>query len=264
MLKKARQLKVRITDAVKVKEGIFCLRLFSPYLTKVCRPGNFIQVKIEPVILRRPLSIHRVEKDSVFLLFRVRGKGTKALSEKRAGDKLDLIGPLGKGFELKKVTPVLIGGGMGVAPLLFLGQQLTNSFGKTKKEGREQALAILGAACKKEVLCDKEFKRLGFRLAIATDDGSQGYKGNVAGLLARELKQIQENRPIAIYACGPQEMFKAISKIVKNRKRIEAQFSFEQFMGCGLGVCFGCAILTKEGYKKVCQEGPVFDSKVIY
>jgi dihydroorotate dehydrogenase electron transfer subunit len=112
-------------------------------------------------------------------------------------------------------------------------------------------------------LAEGELKKLGFKVNIATDDGSRGYKGSVVDLLKNLLSAIDCELPTSIYACGPKEMFYEIKKVLEKYPQIETQVSFEQFMGCGLGICYGCAIETKEGYKKVCKDGPVFDLKIV-
>lgn len=121
----------------------------------------------------------------------------------------------------------------------------------------------MGAKSKKEILAKGEFKKLGFEIHIATDDGSRGYKGSVVELLKKILAMRHAPCAMRIYACGPKEMFLEIKKALEKYPQIQAQVSFEQFMGCGLGICYGCAIETKEGYKKVCKDGPVFDLKII-
>ncbi len=266
MKKKVKQLKVKVEKVERVRKDIYLLSFSSPYLVKTALPGNFLQLKLETAILRRPLSIHKLEKDLVFILFRVRGRGTKALSVKKSGDCLDIIGPLGNGFKLgRPESSILTAGGIGVAPLLFLAQGLTKkkNTGKTKDKKLSRKIVLLGARDKEEVVCQKEFKDLGFEVKVATDDGSCGRKGVVTELLQEELSVFDFKLPINLYACGPKEMFYQISRITADLAKIKAQVSFEQFMGCGLGVCCACVIPTKHGYKKVCKDGPVFDLKDI-
>jgi dihydroorotate dehydrogenase electron transfer subunit len=263
-----KQLKAKTAFLKKIKPDVFLLGLDSSYLAKTAKPGQFLHVKVDDktTILRRPLSIHKIEKSLVYILFRVRGRGTRLLSECRKGDIFDVIGPLGNGFAKKamaadkgKITNILVAGGMGVAPLVFLAEKLA----KIKNSKLEiKNLVLLGAKSKKEVLAESEFKKIGFEIHIATDDGSFGYKGSVVGLLA---KYLSANRPLYanLYACGPKEMFYEIKKVLEKYPKVNAQVSFEQFMGCGLGICYGCVIETKEGYKKVCKDGPVFDLKII-
>jgi dihydroorotate dehydrogenase electron transfer subunit len=166
---------------------------------------------------------------------------------------------------------ILVGGGIGVAPLLFLAQKLVerSMFNVQRSTFNVQRsmlenIILLGAKDKKEVVCEKEFKNLGFRIKVATEDGSKGQKGFVTDLLKKQLMTYDLEPRTNVYACGPKDMFYQINKIVKNYKNVKTQLSFEQFMGCGVGVCCACVIPTKAGYKKVCQDGPVFSLKEIY
>ncbi|MFA6282247.1 MAG: dihydroorotate dehydrogenase electron transfer subunit [Candidatus Omnitrophota bacterium] len=256
-----KELNLKIESLQKIKSDIYLLRLNSSYLATIAKPGQFIHVKVDDktTILRRPLSIHKIEKNLIYILFRIRGRGTKLLSQGKKGDVLNVIGPLGNGFDLKSQTNILIAGGMGVAPLVFLAERLAAA-----KKSKTKNLVLLGAKNKKEVLAEKEFKKLGFEIQVATDDGSRGLKGNVVGLLKKILSTYQlDNLSTSLYSCGPKEMFYEIKKVLEKYPHINAQVSFEQFMGCGLGVCCGCVIETKSGYKKVCKDGPVFNLKDI-
>jgi len=127
---------------------------------------------------------------------------------------------------------------------------------------RNNNFILLGAKNKKEVICEQGFKSLGFKVRVATEDGSRGAKGTVIKLLDKKITSL--DKKIYIYACGPKEMFLEINKKVKKRPKIKCEVSFEQFMGCGLGVCCACSIKTKKGYKKTCKDGPVFNIKDIW
>jgi dihydroorotate dehydrogenase electron transfer subunit len=249
----AKQLQVKTTSIKKVKPGFFLMSLRSRYLAQKARPGQFLHIKVCSTILRRPLSVHGVSGDNVFILFKVKGRGTTILSNYKKGDVLDIIGPLGNGFKIsnnKNTSHILVAGGIGVAPLLFLAKRL-----KGKKE------VLLGANNKESLLCESDFRKLKCKVLIATDDGSRGMRGTAISLLP---KAINKNKNIHIYACGPEPMFHGINKLIKKKKDIKCQVSFEQFMGCGTGICCGCTIDTKYGYKKVCKDGPVFDMKDIW
>ncbi|MDD3296295.1 MAG: dihydroorotate dehydrogenase electron transfer subunit [Candidatus Omnitrophica bacterium] len=265
MKQAAKNIKARVKEVKKLKSDVFLLRFTSSYISSNSYPGQFLHLKIKPVLLRRPLSIHRVQGKDVFILFRVRGKGTEALSRLKPGAALDIIGPLGKGFYVPRpasnVQHILIAGGLGVAPLVFLAKKLTET--KDPKP-KNQNLILLGAKTKKEVLCEKEFKDLGCKVYVATEDGSRGHKSTVVALLKGILRHTTCDLRYTIYACGPKEMFYEIHKIIKKYPGINCQVSFEQFMGCGLGVCHGCVIETKKGYKKVCKDGPVFNLRDIF
>ena len=262
-----KQLKVKTAFLKKIKSDVFLLGLDSSYLANSARPGQFLHVKADDktTILRRPLSIHKIEKNLVYILFRVRGRGTRLLANAKKGDIFDVIGPLGNGFTVTQMPAsrsqnILVAGGMGAAPLVFLAEELAkNKNSKLKNKN----LVLLGAKSKKEVLAESEFKKSGFEIHVATDDGSRGCKGSVVDLLKKNLSAMRSLLNANIYACGPKEMFYEIKKVLEKYPKVQAQVSFEQFMGCGLGICYGCVIGTKEGYKKVCKDGPVFDLKII-
>jgi dihydroorotate dehydrogenase electron transfer subunit len=253
MKTKPRQLKAKVKEIRKIKKDVFILSFTSVYLSQGARPGNFLHLRISSVILRRPFSIHKISGNTIYILFRIRGRGTRALARYKKGKALDIIGPLGNGFKLNSGPSVLVAGGLGVAPLVFLAQKL----------GKGEKLVLLGAKNKNEILGEKEFKKLNCKIEVATEDGSQGLKGNVVNLLKTILRTTNDERRTTIYACGPKEMFLEIKKAVKKTHKLNCQVSFEQFMGCGLGICCACVIKTKKGYKKVCKDGPVFNIKDI-
>ncbi len=258
------QEKCRILDHQKIAPQHYKLILSSAYMSSHAEPGQFVNVKVcegyDP-LLRRPLSIHRTspEHKRFELLYEVVGKGTELLSQASVGSELDILGPLGQGFNIdkKKTAAILVGGGMGVAPLLMLAEDLK---GKV-----EDTYILIGASSKDRVLCEKDFKAVTEDVLVSTDDGSYGKKGFVSDVLLElinnQLSKVQS--PMStIYACGPKEMLKAVTDIAF-QKKIDCQVSMEQHMACGIGTCLGCVIRTQEGYKKVCDEGPVFDAKEI-
>jgi len=251
-----KELTVRVKKINKIKDDIFLLSFDSAYVTKNSHPGQFLHIKIIKTILRRPFSIHFVKGKTVFILFRIRGRGTKILSEYKIGDKLNIIGPLGRGFYLddKSKNNILLAGGLGVAPLVFLADRLKES----------KPIAILGAKDKKDIVCADEFEKRGCQVYIATEDGSKGKKGTAVDILKSLFNKFNKSDKINLYTCGPEGMFKGIKKAIGKNKNINCQVSFEQFMGCGLGTCCGCTIETKNGYKKVCKDGPVFRMKDVW
>jgi len=207
-------------------------------------------------LLRRPFSIHKAGGSVIEILYEVIGKGTEILAKRKAGEHLDIIGPLGNGFSFQlsaksRYRPVLVAGGMGVAPLVFLAQKLKNYKG----------LVLIGARTKKQILCEKEFQKAGFDVKIATDDGSAGFRGRVTDLL-EDLLQAPSDKLRAIYACGPRPMLKEISRLA-GKYKIPSQISLEEHMACGIGACLGCAVNTEEGSRRVCREGPVFKAQEI-
>jgi len=252
-----KRFKAKVDSLQRIKKDVFLLRFSSKYLATNTLPGQFIHLKIEAksLLLRRPFSIHKIEKDTITILFRVRGKGTKILSEKRKGDSLDIVGPLGKGFDYadlasKKKEIFLVAGGMGVAPLVFLAQRL-----------KVTGTVLVGAATKKEIIGKQEFEKLGCKVMLATEDGSSGFKGTVIDLLKKTLSK---TKAAQVYACGPHEMLAGLAKVIRGRRRVTAQVSFEQFMGCGIGVCRACVIKTHKGYRRICKEGPVFHAMEVF
>jgi len=258
------QEKCRILDHQRVGSRCFKLILSSAYISTHAEPGQFVNVKVcdgyDP-LLRRPLSVHRISKEHkrFELLYEVIGRGTELLSKYSVGSELDVLGPLGKGFEIdkKKEIAVLVGGGMGVAPLLMLADELK---GKTKV-----IYALVGCNSRDKVLCEKEFKGITDQVLVSTDDGSYGKKGFISDILLDLIdNQLTTHnfQLTTIYTCGPQAMLKAVVDI-SFQKKIDCQVSMEQHMACGIGTCLGCVIKTKDGYQKVCDEGPVFDGKDI-
>jgi len=270
------QTKAKIIKNIAVAPKYYKIVLSCLPIAKDANAGQFVAIKItdtyEP-LLRRPFSIHKLSGPGIEILYEIVGRGTEILSQKKAGEYLDIIGPLGNGFNYKsqvtpspslgtlfgRSSPVLVAGGMGVAPLLFLAEKIV-----TRSGGRQvtrRPLVLIGAKTRSDVLCEKEFRKLGCNVKIATDDGSRGYKGYVTELLKKELSTINYQLS-TIYACGPRPMLKETAAISK-KYNIPAQVSLEEHMACGIGACLGCAVNTKQGYKRVCQDGPVFDADEI-
>lgn len=242
----------------KMWPGYVLLRLKSPRIARRSKPGQFLMVRVsdQPYpLLRRPLSVHAREGDSVELFFARAGLGTGILAEKKTGEKLDILGPLGKGFTIPRAAKGkafgLVGGGRGIAPLYFLARELQAKGGHPRVfyGGKSEAdLPLLGkfAARKMEVF-------------ISTDDGSAGFPGLVTAMVEKELAQ--SARPALIYACGPDPMMKRIGEIAAELG-VPAELSLEPIMGCGIGACWGCVHRIRRGssteWVKICEEGPVF------
>jgi len=261
-----------ILDNREIAPGYFLMELVSPEIAKNSSPGQFLHIKCSPnhnPLLRRPFSIHRVTYENpvgisygakgIEILYKVVGKGTHYLSKRKKGEKIDCIGPLGKGFELPKDEIIFVAGGVGIAPLFFLAEKIT----KLPITNYQLPIKVfLGAKTEDEILCTDELKSLGAELHIATEDGSMGYRGLVSQLFKNQLSAINYQLSTSIYACGPKEMLKEIA-LVCEEHRIPCQVSLEQFMGCGIGICNSCLIRTKQGYRRVCKDGPVFSSEEI-
>jgi dihydroorotate dehydrogenase electron transfer subunit len=212
MRKKISQQKAKIISRKKLGKNYFAIGLAAGGIARSAAPGQFVQVKVadgdEP-LLRRPLSIHEAGNGNIFLLYEELGPATKILSRRKTGDYLDIIGPLGSGFDCRlpiaeRRRPVLAAGGMGLAPLLFLAEKL-----KPLKP-----LVLIGARTKAQILCEKEFQKFAGDVKIATDDGSRGLKGKVTELLQKILRENPGTRErITIYACGPRPMLREVAKI---------------------------------------------------
>ncbi|MGE5197967.1 MAG: dihydroorotate dehydrogenase electron transfer subunit [Deltaproteobacteria bacterium] len=275
MKKKIFQKKFKVVANDKISGDYFKITLEAADIARAARPGQFLMLRpdcgSEP-LLRRPLGVHSVKKDKIDILYEVVGKGTVMLSKKRPDDYIDAIGPLGNGFELNALgygtTPVLIAGGMGVAPLFFLAEKIMERKAQRATPARRPAgktLVILGAKTKSTILCENKFIKLGCEVKVSTDDGSKGFKGTAVSLLKQALSTIDYRQAI-IYACGPQAMLKELSYFASKR-RITAFGSFEEHMACGFGACLGCVIKVMGQsagnkneflYKRVCKDGPVF------
>jgi len=252
------QAKVKVIANQKVGRNYFLLRLSSKEIASLAAPGQFVQIKVVPgneIFLRRPLGVHRVSKNTFDCLYETVGKGTKLLSRRKTGDYLDVIGPLGNGFRYARrydrhdARRILVAGGMGVAPLLFLAQKFPG----------DKPTVLIGARRKSQIICEREFKRFGCSVKVATDDGSKGSRGRVTDLLKKILHTTQDVGRTTIYACGPRPMLKEISRL-STRYNIPAEISLEEHLACGIGACFGCAVETRDGFRRICRDGPVFSA----
>jgi len=255
------QIKAKLLYNKRVKDEYLCFAFEAREIAKRACPGQFVNIRIidnYAPLLRRPFSIHRIRGKNIEIFYEVVGQGTEILTQKKAGEYIDIIGPLGNGFDYPtpytlRPTPILIAGGMGVAPLIFLAEKLTE---RKTQNSKHKTLVLIGAKTKKQILCEEEFKKLGCAVKIATDDGSRGFKGYVSELLKKIVSSIK-HQASSIYACGPKPMLKEVSRI-SGKFKISAQISLEEHLACGIGACLGCMINTKDGYKRVCKEGPVF------
>jgi dihydroorotate dehydrogenase electron transfer subunit len=237
------------------------LTIKAPSIAAGAQPGQFVHIRCGDTydpLLRRPFSLHRFdpEQGTIEILYRIIGKGTEILSRKKAGENLDLMGPLGKAFSLPGSRPaVLVGGGMGVAPLLALADKLVDSGVKVT--------ALIGANHVRELFRVEEFVKRGASVELATLDGSAGFPGPVTELLERHLHLEPES---FIYACGPDPMLKLVGELAASYGT-GGEVSLESFMACGVGACLGCVyeIFGEKGrqYARVCTEGPVFPLEVV-
>jgi dihydroorotate dehydrogenase electron transfer subunit len=231
------------------------------------QPGQFVMLRISGIsepFLARPFSIYSFQRERAFcridLLYQVVGKGTQILAGLIKATQVEIIGPLGNGFDIPQsyVNLVLIAGGMGVAPLSFLAEDLQ----KKACSASSKVYIYLGAKNSEALIGVDKIKKISCTAAICTDDGSKGEKGFVTQLFQKDLKNYKPENT-SIFACGPKEMLKALARILRGTK-YSCQVSLEERMACGVGACLGCAVPVKQaksaiGYKRVCADGPVFD-----
>ena len=211
----------------------------------ITAPGQFVNIKLEGMFLRRPISVCDVEGDKLTIIYKVVGKGTEAMSRMCEG-QLDILTGLGNGYDLTVSgdKPVLLGGGVGVPPMYKLAKELI-------AQGKKVSV-ILGFNTKNEIFYEEEFKNLGAEVYVTTVDGSYGIRGFVTDA----LKEIDYTY---FYTCGPEPMLKAVYRA----STTSGQMSFEERMGCGFGACMGCSCKTLTGYKRICKEGPVMRKEEI-
>ena len=213
--------------------------------TSDIRPGQFVEIQLPNYYLRRPISVCDIDADRLTLIYKTVGEGTAAMAAMTPGSELDILSCLGNGYDLSKAGDevLLVGGGVGVPPLIYAAKQLSRVEGQKSK-----VKVVLGFGSKREVFAEEDFRRLGCEVSVCTMDGSYGTKGVVTDLISQEAT--------FYYACGPVPMLKAlVSTLGAN-----GQLSMEERMGCGVGICVGCSIETRSGVKRVCKEGPVFDA----
>ncbi len=212
----------------------------------ITAPGQFVNIKLDGLYLRRPISVNDATFDELTIIYKVVGKGTEQMSKMIKGEKLDVLSGLGNGYDttLSGDSPVLVGGGVGVPPLYMLAKKL-------KKEGKKVSV-VLGFNKKSEIFCEDDFKEIAVSVIVTTVDGSYGVKGFVTDAL-------KDMDYTYFYTCGPEPMLKALFKATTS----EGQLSFEERMGCGFGACMGCSCKTIYGNKRICKEGPVLKKEEI-
>ncbi len=253
--------RARIADK-KGWGNYFLLTLETPLIASESKAGQFLMARVSEhpfPLLRRPFSIHSKDERHIEIFFKIAGIGTALLSQKKPGEAVDILGPLGKGFSTDKVLEgegvALVGGGRGIAPLYFLAKEL--------RSHRASPKIFYGGRSLEDLPLKERFEREGFDLRCSTDDGSCGYKGLVSDFLDEELERLSASR---IFACGPEAMMKKISLTARTRN-IPTEFSLESRMGCGFGVCWGCVKRIRKNGKaewiKICEDGPVFSGEDI-
>jgi dihydroorotate dehydrogenase electron transfer subunit len=265
-----------ISSNLEVMPGVYLMWIDAPEIAAIAKPGQFITVRCGDFILRRPFSIHQVGSSSVTasevkqsqvaILFKIAGKGTLWLSQQEAGQRIDILGPLGKGFAIAPESEklLLVAGGIGLAPLVFLVQQALPEHQITLVHGAKTATQLFPDACQLPAISHERV-----RFITVTEDGSAGQKGKATDVLPDYLDWADQ-----VYACGPIDMYKVMAPIVNrsplkgedegegdkqiNLKLRKCQVSLEVRMGCGFGACYCCTINTRKGLRQVCHDGPVF------
>lgn len=259
-----------IKDNKELFSGYYLLDIKAKGIGSRAAPGQFFMLKVSAgtdPLLRRPLSLHRViSKDSVRFLYRYVGRGTSLLSKLLPGDGVDVLGPLGSGFKVGRGVrhALIIGGGIGVAPLMALADYI-------KRERKDVTAAVfIGGRSREYVLGVAEFRKLGLRTYVSTEDGSIPRKGLITDSLDEYIHKYKKygTGGWAIYSCGPKPMLMGVAALAKLHG-LKNYASLESAMACGVGACMGCVVSVIEGgvpvYKKVCDDGPVFDAeKVIW
>ncbi len=247
----------------------YWVRVKAPVVAKRSRPGQFLHVRCgagDFPLLRRPFSLLDADPQTgtVDFIYKVVGFGTETLTRVSARTKLDLLGPLGRPFEIPigLRSAILVGGGVGIPPMVLLAKQLLRR--------RRSVRVFLGARTGEWVICVEQFRKLGVPVRIATDDGSRGRKGSVVDLLKDFLERAAE-KPVAtgLYVCGPTPMMAAAAALAR-RRRLPVQVSLEERMGCAMGCCMGCVVevATESSgaharFQRVCTEGPVFPAEAV-
>ena len=234
-----------VKENKKLTDNIYRMILCGD-LSAIKNPGEFVNLEIPELFLRRPISVCDFDKDSLTIIYKTVGKGTEKMAEAKVGDRFDVLVGLGNGYDMSVCCShaLLMGGGVGVPPLYNLAKKLI-------ADGKKVTV-VLGFNTSSEVFYEEEFKSLGADVRVTTVDGSYGIRGFVTDA-------IDDVDYTYFYTCGPEPMLKAVYKATKT----EGQFSFESRMGCGFGACMGCSCKTNFGNKRICKDGPVFTKEEI-
>lgn len=256
----------RLEYVERLGPGLFRWGLTAEGLFRDARPGQFYMVRVgngyDP-LLRRPFALHRKglrgikrgrRDDAGEILFQVVGRGTRALAHRVTGEMIDLLGPMGRGWRVPSGgRPVLVAGGMGVASLVCLAQEMPPGL-------RRKTVAFIGAKTRDRLWCVSDLEGLGMTVLVSVEQGRGGFRGTVLDLLQVKWRELSRLSP-SLFVCGPTAMVKAVA-MWATAQGAPCQVSLESSMGCGTGVCLGCAVKARErpGYVRVCKEGPVFDA----
>lgn len=255
----SRYFKAEIEENRVLNENHNLLSLKTPHSLTAPSPGQFFMLEVSKgrdPLLKRAFSLFRRTEEGFEILYRIKGRGTAILRDMKAGTAVEVLGPLGNGYPppLPGEVPLIIAGGIGVASVFPLAQQLLGD-----------AFVFYGARGEKELFLTDQLQKIYRELVVCTDDGSCGVRGNVVDVLHKFMDDnplVPGGRVPVIYACGPHPMLKGIAASAA-AYGIKAYVSLEEHMACGVGACLGCVVKTKAGYKRVCKEGPIFDSEEI-
>jgi dihydroorotate dehydrogenase electron transfer subunit len=262
-----------VVSNVEVMPGIHLMWIEAPDIAVTAQPGQFITVRCGDFTLRRPFSIHQSSpltgensgEGEIALLFKVTGKGTLWLSQRQTGERIDILGPLGEGFSIPPTKSgqsknlLLVAGGIGIAPLVFLMQHASSQHQITLIHGASTAAQLYPFSSAGKKRSKLSHLPNGVQFIAVTEDGSMGQKGRATDILPDFLEWADQ-----VYACGPADMYKAMAEMSRQAKRsnlklTKCQVSLEVRMGCGFGACYGCTINTKKGLKHICRDGPVLE-----
>ncbi len=242
-----------VAETLELENQIFLLKIYSPEIASVIKPGQFLNIRVSVShypLLRRPFSVCDVKDDHFFIMFNVYGEGTKLLARKRPGEMIDILGPLGNGFNISGDynTAVIAAGGLGAAPFPYLTRMIP--------EGKS-ILTFVGGRSHSDLI------KYGLvNISMSTDDGSAGFKGTVVEMLASRLPELK-GKKIKIFGCGPNAMLRALKELAITNE-LNCEVSTECAMACGFGICQGCPIESaeqKDRFLLVCKDGPVFNVK---
>ncbi|HEX9653275.1 MAG TPA: dihydroorotate dehydrogenase electron transfer subunit [bacterium] len=255
-----------VVSVKNLSGAIYLMRLHCPALAEDAHPGQFVNVKVNNdyiPLLRKPFSICRRHEEEgwIEILWKIVGKGTEALSGYRPGQQINVLGPLGRGYSIRPdlELAILVGGGLGVAPLPFLCQELLQVGKKVE--------VFLGAKSEKELAFVRQFLELGVEVFVTTEDGSVGEKGLITELLIERLKK-SFPKPAIFFCCGPTGFLNSMIRISESFD-IDGQMAIETMMGCGFGICVGCPVRIRDSkpgerwYKLTCLDGPVFGAREV-
>lgn len=245
----------KVEELKQLNKHIYLLKIHSPVIAGQIKPGQFVNIKVSGnlvPLLRRPFSVCNVQGESIFIMFHVLGQGTKILSEKQPGDKLDILGPLGNGFNLEGhyETAVFAAGGIGEAPFPYVNKSIAN---------KKEIISFIGGRTETDVVTYGVTDPF-----ISTDDGTLGFRGNVVQLMETQI-ELLKSKKIKIFACGPTPMLKAVCVFAK-KYNFDCEISTESAMACGFGICQGCPVESahqSDKYLLVCKDGPVFNVRDI-